>query len=134
MSPPDRLFRLSIWPLLVYVLFVVAICGGMITVRRQTLARLDTPQAMRQWQRWRNATQNVVDGESPVKRRLPSTDEPPAVILMRDYFTTCLVGAVLFGTLLLVVTLILLRGIFSEIHLPRANCDPIQNSGEEKLE
>ncbi len=47
----------------------------------------------------------------PVRRKAPSSDEPPALVLMRDYFGVMLSGAVLFGSLLFAVLAIALRGV-----------------------
>jgi hypothetical protein len=52
---------------------------------RAALETMDTPEARRQWQAWRDAPPNTRT-DLPVERRPPSTDEPPALILLRDYF------------------------------------------------
>ena len=37
---------------------------------------------------------------SPVQRRVPKSNEPPALVMMRDHFAVSLFAAVLFSTML----------------------------------
>ena len=52
------------------------------------------------WQAWREDVRQQQTNPGPVKRRVPKSDEPPALVLMRDYFAVLMVGAVLFSSLL----------------------------------
>ena len=59
----------------------------------------------------------MADDDGPVRRR-PPPDQPPALILMRDYFRTCMVSALVFATLLYFVAVVLVRGVFVVSLLP----------------
>jgi hypothetical protein len=58
-----------------------------------------------------------VDG--PVKRRPPTSDEPPALRLMRDYFGICLGATLVFGSLLFGMIWGAARGAFTADMAPR---------------
>lgn len=88
-----------------YGLLLAGVAGGMFALRRAALATYGTPQAQAEWDTWRQAAQEMARGFGPVRRRPPSSNQPPALVLMRDHFGVCLAGAlllasVLFGTLL----------------------------------
>ncbi|HJQ81746.1 MAG TPA: hypothetical protein VJ828_17410 [Lacipirellulaceae bacterium] len=68
--------------------------------RKWALAELATPESIRQWEAWREDVRQQDEQPGPVRRRVPKSAEPPALVLMRDYFAVSLVGAVLFMTLL----------------------------------
>ena len=50
----------------------------------------------------------------PVRRRVPKSTEPPALVLMRDYFGVSLIGAVLFTTVLYWVIAWFVMGILRQ--------------------
>jgi hypothetical protein len=83
-----------------YVLLLGAILWSLIAARKWALAELATPESIRQWEAWREDVRQQDQRPSPVRRRVPKSAEPPALVLMRDYFAVSLVGAVLFMTLL----------------------------------
>ena len=49
----------------------------------------------------------------PVKRRVPKSAEPPALVLMRDYFAVCLAIAVVLSSVLFGTFMVLVRGAMS---------------------
>jgi hypothetical protein len=83
-----------------YVLLLGAILWSLTAARKWALAELATPESIRQWEAWREDVRQQEQQSGPVRRRVPKSDEPPALVLMRDYFAVSLVGAVLFMTLL----------------------------------
>lgn len=83
-----------------YVLLLGAILWSLIAARKWALAELATPESIRQWEAWREDVWQQDQRPGPVRRRVPKSAEPPALVLMRDYFAVSLVGAVLFMTLL----------------------------------
>lgn len=83
-----------------YMLLLGAIVWSLIAARKWALAELATPESIRQWEAWREDVRQQDKQSGPVRRRVPKTAEPPALVLMRDYFAVSLVGAVLFMTLL----------------------------------
>jgi hypothetical protein len=108
-----RIFRRSnlLW-LAVYAIAMTGVVWGMLQLRRATLRTMDTPQARADWQAWRDAPPNQRD-DLPVKRRPPSSNEPPSLILMRDHFPVMMSAAVVFGSLLFAAITILTRGALS---------------------
>ena len=107
------LTRANVAWLAVYLVYLAAIVGGMFWVRRTTLETMNTPEARAQWQAWRESEPNQ-NQDGPVKRRPPSTAEPPALLLVRDHFAVILSGAVIFGSLLFAAILIAARGALAK--------------------
>jgi hypothetical protein len=113
-QPPTRGLRSRanlIW-LVAYAAMLTAIVAAMLQGRQSTLEAFDTPEARAQWQAWREAEPNTSE-QGPVQRRPPSTTEPPALVLMRDYFGVMLSGALLFSSLLFGAIMVAARGAFS---------------------
>jgi hypothetical protein len=73
---------------------VGAVAWSLLAARRWALAELGTSQSISEWQTWRQEAQQLPD------RRPPKSGEPPGLILMRDHFLVCLVGAALFTSML----------------------------------
>jgi hypothetical protein len=61
---------------------------------------LATPRSVEQWQEWREDVRQQQTKPGPVHRRVPKSFEPPALVLMRDYFGVSLFGAIMFTTVL----------------------------------
>ena len=79
-------------------------------VKESILAKLSTPTAQAEWDQWRAETAKP----GPVARRVPKSDEPPALVLLRDYFGICLSAAIFFCSLLYAVLMLLIRGAFAQ--------------------
>jgi len=107
----QRWRRHGVW-LAIYFVWLTAIILGMFAARRTAFTTFDTPEARAQWDAWREAPPNQPQNrtELPVKRKPPSTAEPPALVLMRDHFTVMLCGAMLFGSLLFAALMLAARG------------------------
>jgi hypothetical protein len=88
------------WWIVGYVVLVCAIVGTMFGVRQSSVADLSSPKSVSDWQAWREDVSGQQTNRGPVERRVPKSVEPPALVLMRDYFTILLVGALLFSSLL----------------------------------
>ena len=91
-----------------YLLMAAAIVYGMFVARRITLAEFGSAAAQQQWQTWRDQATEQADPDGPVQRRPSNSPEPPALVLMRDYFGVCLIFAIamssmLYGALALMV-------------------------------
>jgi hypothetical protein len=87
--------------------------AAMLYARRQTEAIYGTEQARTDWQEWVKAAQKQEAGEGPIRRRAPTTDTPPALILMRDYFITCFTGALVISSALFWSLAFLLHGVLT---------------------
>jgi hypothetical protein len=107
-SPLSRWLVLS---LLGYIVMIVAVTWSLRSARKWALGELATPESSREWEAWREDVRQQDEQSGPVRRRVPKSTEPPALVLMRDYFSVSLVGAVLFMTLLYWVIAWFVRGI-----------------------
>ena len=74
--------------------------GSMFWVRQTALTELSTPESLADWKAWREDVRQQQTESGPVQRRVPKSDEPPALVLMRDYFVVSVVGALLFSSVL----------------------------------
>ena len=102
-----------VW-LAVYLVAICSLVFYLLHFRAGVLRELDTPEARAEWQAWRESTPNqAVDG--PVRRRPPTTDEPPELLLMRDHFTVVMAGTIIFSSLLFGSIMYAVRGVFSSI-------------------
>ena len=85
---------------LAYAVFLVGVVGSMFAIRGWVLAELTSTESAAQWEAWREDVIAEQTQPAPVQRRVPQSTEPPALVLMRDYFGVSLAGVVLFSTLL----------------------------------
>jgi hypothetical protein len=98
MSVPRKTW-LWMW-LAAYVALMSGVVGGMLWVRRSVLDEYATPESIADWQSWREDVIKEQTSPGPVERRVPKSLEPPALVLMRDYFAVSIVGAVFFTSIL----------------------------------
>ena len=103
-----------------YLVVLAGVIVGMLQIRKVTLRTMDTPEARAQWQAWRDAPPNQRT-DLPVRRRAPSSDEPPALVLMRDYFAVMMTAAIVFSSLLFAAIAFSARGAFSRDERGRNN-------------
>lgn len=100
--------KLSIADLLWLTLFfamLAGITGGMFYLR-DSVVQSATAEGQQEWDQWREAVKEGQEAPGPVQRRVPKSSEPPALVLLRDHFATCLsvalvLSSVLFGTFVL---------------------------------
>ncbi len=114
-----------------YVVLLVVVVAAMVQVRRTTLDTMGTPEAQAEWQAWRESEPNQRD-DLPVKRRAPKSTEPPALVLMRDYFPVLMSAAVVFSSLLFAALAIAARGVFSGTMNQRKDSPQRTQRGTEK--
>jgi hypothetical protein len=96
--------------LLTYLAVMVLVTAGLAYGRQQALATYGTNQAQTEWDTWRADAKDMAVGAGPVKRREPKSLEPPALVLMRDYFVACLALALLLSTVLFGTFMFLILG------------------------
>lgn len=99
--------RATVLWLLAYLAVMAALVAGLVAARRRVLTTLDTPEARREWLAWKEKTAAEQQGAGPVRRQTVRSNEPPALILLRDRFpvivvTTVMIGSFLFGFLVFV--------------------------------
>jgi hypothetical protein len=101
------------WSAAIYLILLVGIVWGLVSARRWAIAELATPQSTAEWDAWRADVRAEQDQPTPVRRAIPKSAEPPALVLMRDYFRVSLTGAVLFSSVLFWICTWLLHGMLS---------------------
>jgi hypothetical protein len=89
-----------LWWLIGYLAIVTAVAGSLIWLRRGVLAEFSTPESIADWQAWREDVRQQQATPGPVQRRIPKSEEPPALVLMRDYFGVSITGALFFTSIL----------------------------------
>ena len=90
-----------LWCLIIgYVALLSAVVGSMFWVRRTALTELSAPESIADWESWREDVREEQTNPGPVQRRVPKSDEPPGLVLMRDYFAVSLAGATFFTSIL----------------------------------
>jgi hypothetical protein len=92
--------RAKLLLILAYVLTMTALISALFAVRSSTLATLDTPEAREHWREWKAEIERQKKSGGPVERRPVRSDEPPALILLRDRFPVILAMSVLIGSFL----------------------------------
>jgi len=107
------MFGKNLWRLWMplYLGLVAGVGAGMWYGRQKALDLYGTPAAEKEWRDWVEATRKH-EGEGPVKRRVPESPQPPALILMKDYFGVCLAGALLLSSALYWTFAFMLQGAF----------------------
>src|SRR5262245_8605742 len=101
---------LKLW-VAVYLLLMAALVGGLFAVRSNVLSEMSSPAAEAQWQRWKAEAAKEDGTHGPVQRSVPKSNEPPLLLLMRDYFAACIAGLLLPITALYWFIAWLARGV-----------------------
>lgn len=105
---------------LAYLAVIAMVVVLLVRGRNRLLPQLAQPDARADWQSWRDDVKNSQD-TGPVRRRVPKSSEPPLLVLLRDYFGTCLTAAIFFTSLLFAVTMIFVRGAVSAGEPPNSS-------------
>lgn len=92
----SRKRRFWIAAAVVYPVAMAALVWGMFHTRTVVLRNFDSPESHSNWQEWRSDVEKQQQEPQTVARRVPKSEEPPTLVLMRDYFVTCLTGAIVF--------------------------------------
>jgi hypothetical protein len=113
MGGPRKFSRWYPWSAALYCVLAVVIVWSQLAARHWALVELATPQSTADWEAWRAEVRAEQDQATPVRRAVPKSSEPPALVLMRDYFGVSLAGAVLFSSVLYWILAWLLHGILT---------------------
>lgn len=94
---------------------VLALVGGwlLVDVRSRVLNDATQTQTTKDWQDWKAAVQRGEASLGPVARRPLKSDEPPAVVLMRDHFPAVAIGCGVFLSLTYLFFAIAVTGMFA---------------------
>lgn len=77
-----------------------ALVGAMFWARQSAISQGSSLTSVPDWKKTRDEMREEQSRHGPVERRLPKSEEPPALVLMRDYFVILMMGALLFSSLL----------------------------------
>jgi hypothetical protein len=92
---------------------MVAIVTAMIRERASVLSEYSTQPELTAWQNWREDEKQRQTNPGSVARSVPKSEEPPALVLMRDYFKVSLAGATFFSSLLYWIMAWFVTGAFN---------------------
>jgi hypothetical protein len=94
---------------------VLALAVGwlLVDVRSRVLNEAKQPQTTKDWQDWKAAVERGEASLGPVARRPLKSDEPPAVVLMRDHFPALAIGCGVFLSLTYLFFAIAVTGMFA---------------------
>jgi hypothetical protein len=97
--------------LAVYFAGVAGILLGLASIRRETIAELSTPEQQAHWQKWKSDAARQDGTTGPVARREPKSNEPPALVLVRDHYTVIVAASLTIYTFLFALAIFIGRGI-----------------------
>lgn len=107
--------RFSIADLLWLTLLIAmlaAVAGGMFHVRNSVL-QLEGAESQQDWEEWREAVKAGQADKGPVQRRIPKSQEPPSLVLLRDHFAVCLTIALVLSSVLFSTFVLFARGVMN---------------------
>lgn len=104
------LFHYLPW-LIGYIVMAAAVISLLVYARQQTIAQLDTPEARAQWQAWKAETERQANSQGPVTRRKVQSDEPPALVLLRDHFATIVGMSLTVASCFFLFLMLIVRGV-----------------------
>ena len=105
---PSRRRSAIIAYVVVYMLTMALIVTALLLARRNLLEQYG-PEQIEEWQRWKADTAHRAIA-SPVERRPVRSDEPPLLVLVRDYFAPIVVTCLAISTVLYWFLALALRG------------------------
>lgn len=100
----------AIW-LIAYLLMLGCVVGGVLYGRGEAIRVYGSKTAQSQWDSWKEEATRQAEGVGPVIRRKPKSAQPPALVLMRDYFAACLGIALLLSSVLFATLMLFVRGV-----------------------
>jgi hypothetical protein len=107
------LIRRPFWPLLLvtYLLLMSGVTAGLWYGRQWSARTLGNASAQSQWEDFRQEVALQAQQGGPVQRQVPRSLEPPALVLLRDHFGSCLMLAVLLASALFATLTFFIRGV-----------------------
>jgi hypothetical protein len=78
-----------------YLFVLAVVLGGLARARDHIVTRLSVPEQRADWQEWKAETERESGKQYPVERRAVKSNEPPSLVLMRDYFPAVLAVSLL---------------------------------------
>jgi hypothetical protein len=116
MDSPQRVDHWWRWWIVGYAVLVCAVVGTLFWLRQSAVPELSSLKSVSDWQAWQKDVREQQTKRGPVERRVPKSDEPPALVLMRDFFPVIMIGALLFSSLLYWIIAWFVTGIVTAAH------------------
>ncbi len=102
------------WTWAVYGILYLLLLGGVIRgsffARSWAISVYGSPEAQAEWQAWRSGAEKL-SNQGPVKRRVPKSDQPPAMVLATTYFGICLTIVLALSTVLFATAVYFVQGV-----------------------
>ncbi len=92
-----------------FVLMAITV-ASLCALRNWAQTEFSTTDSKRQWNQWKDETARQAEGTGPVHRREAKSDEPPTLVLLRDYFFVAVTVVILLGTVMYVSLFAMIRG------------------------
>lgn len=115
-----RISRFMLVALLIWLASLLGLAWTLSILRDRMVASLSTPESQASWEQWREEVKRAQAEDSPVQRRIPKSEEPPALIMMRDRFPVILTGALVTWTFFYGFTIVIVRGLLVSRKAPTA--------------
>jgi hypothetical protein len=112
--------RGAIWPWVVAFLMIEClVVFGVFRGRDALVSSYDSPEANADWQKWKQAAKEMGERKTGlINRREPKANQPPGLILMRDYFPQILIGSAALSGVLVGMTMLMVHGTIHQTPRP----------------
>lgn len=119
-KPASERAKAYLWPWFVAFFLIEALVGyGVVRSRTILLESYKTNQAQLDWDKWKaDAKKMGEENTGLVTRREPKANQPPGLILMRDYFPQIMIGAIALSGVLVGMTMLMVYGIVHQPPVP----------------
>ena len=113
-----------------YLVLIALIVWGFQQAYNWGTGAFSSTTEKKNWQEWRKTVVKQNKEQGPVERRVPKSEEPPLLVLMRDHYSTCLVGALIFASAIYVSLVFMIRGVASgkSFEVAEDDLDVIRNA------
>lgn len=98
---------------IVWLVLMVIIFAAFDRIRSWSKSSLATPEQQVHWEEWRKEAERQDGVATPVKRRVPKSTRPPALVLLTEHFGVCVGGAMIFTSALFATLALMARGVLS---------------------
>lgn len=106
-----RAILVSKWTwLLLFSLVIGGTVYWMHRTRQRVLVQFASQGQQQAWDEWR---ESAAKDQGPVTRRVPKSDQPPTLVLMRDFYAMCLSAMLFFELAVLGFLMVVVRGMLS---------------------
>ena len=93
-----------------YLLMLSSVVFGLFQMKDWSAQTFNNDEAVGRWQEWRTDVKNMPE-DAPVTRRVPKSEQPPAYVLLHDYFGICMLLSVVLCSALYLTFMMTIRGV-----------------------